>query len=263
MYEEDKTINFTTQNAILHYGRKGMKWGQNIFEDEPINSQYKKASGFDKAKQYAAYKAGKAYGSWKSSAPARAKAAAAVKSGAKKAGAATVRGAKAAGRMAKEAYSDYNDYMDEAIDAEVARKQAKNRDPEQKAKIDKMNSVSDETREQVRHVTSNLNEIEKYINAYKQGIESFGPAETKKREKFAEKFVEKYGSKIREYVNAANDGMSELENSGLEGFESNKMEFAIKGAKGIDVMANLEKSVNANKDQLKKKSKNVVYGDYK
>ena len=33
MYEENKVINFTTQNSFLHYGVKGMKWG--VINEDP------------------------------------------------------------------------------------------------------------------------------------------------------------------------------------------------------------------------------------
>lgn len=39
MYDEENTLNFTTQNSFLHYGRKGMKWYKNIFGD--VNSGLK------------------------------------------------------------------------------------------------------------------------------------------------------------------------------------------------------------------------------
>lgn len=283
MYDEEKTLNFTTQNSFLHYGRKGMKWGKNIFgDDEPTNSNYGGTM-----RERAAYAYGKAAynraAKKEANRPINSTYDGSLRSKAAYAYGKAAYGATNAKNKAFETYGKavyktnvakdkiknskpvqaYNNYFDEAIDAEIARKQAKNRDPEQKAKFDKMNSVSDETREQVRQVTSNLNELEKYINAYRQGVDSFDPSDKKKREAFAQKFIDKYGSKIREFVISANDGMDALENSGLEGFQNNKLEFSIKGKKGIDVMANLEKSVSSNQDQLKRKAKNVVYGDYK
>lgn len=46
MYEEEKVINFTTQNSFLHYGRKGMKWGKNIFEEDEVSSTKKNQNTF-------------------------------------------------------------------------------------------------------------------------------------------------------------------------------------------------------------------------
>lgn len=39
MYDEEKTLNFTTQNSFLHYGRKGMKWYKNIFGQRDENGK--------------------------------------------------------------------------------------------------------------------------------------------------------------------------------------------------------------------------------
>ena len=46
MYDDEKVINFTTQNQILHYGRKGMKWGKNIFGEDEISSTKKNQNTF-------------------------------------------------------------------------------------------------------------------------------------------------------------------------------------------------------------------------
>lgn len=260
MHEEDKTLNFTTQNSILHYGRKGMKWGENIFEDdEPINKQYQYAKegkfwSPHMAKTYAQNKASYAYGK------------AAYK-------ATRAKNAIKNSKVGK-AYSQWDQDMSDMMDQHIANKQAKNRDPEQQEKINKMNSVSDETREQVRQVTSNLSELEKYSKAYDEGILAFYPDNKplgtltdkdkkqiqKKQEAFTEKFMNKYGDKINSLIHDYNEGINNLTSSGLEGLESNTI--ALNG-KNKAAMDNLHNQIVNNKNEVAKKSKNIVYGNYK
>lgn len=248
---EEKELNFTTQNAFLHYGVKGMKWGI-INEDQPLGRAVRGAykalpGGVQKAGSYA-NRGLKAIG----------------------------RGASKAGRTAKKVYKDWDASMDEAIDAEIARKQEKERanaTPEQKAKreqIEKMKSVSDETRNSVQKVTSGMSEIEKYINAYIEGKESWMDNDRenqdskkvkKMQQRFAENFMNKYGDKIQNAIYKYNSGIEELTNAGFEGFENNVM--ALNGGKPMDALDNLFSQVRKNKDQIAKKSKNVVYGDYR
>ena len=123
-----------------------------------------------------------------------------------------------------------------------------------------MNSVSDETRNSVQKVTSGINEVEKYVNAYQQGASAFN-GDKKKEKAFAEKFMSKYGDKIKDALTKYNAGISELSNAGIEGFENNTM--ALNGGKPVEALNNLAGQVSKNKDQVTKKSKNVVYGDYK
>lgn len=258
MYDEDKTLNFTTQNSILHYGRKGMKWGENIFEDDetsrgPINRQANRHSNsfLDRVGHRAAY----AYGG-----------AVAKTSRAKNA----IKNSKVG-----KAYSQWDQDMSDMMDQHIANKQAKQRaESGQQEKMDKMNSVSDETREQVRQVTSNLSELEKYSKAYDEGILAFYPDNKplgtltdkdkkqiqKKQEAFTEKFMNKYGDKINSLIHDYNEGINNLTSSGLEGLESNTI--ALNG-KNKAAMDNLHNQIVNNKNEVAKKSKNIVYGNYK
>lgn len=264
MYEEDKTLNFTTQNSILHYGVKGMKWGvinedpndpRNLRGTKPYTNPAVRGMAKDMQKPAPGLK-GKAIR-----------------------GLNTVRKkAQNAATTAKILKAQYDDYMEPAVDAAVQAKTAKNRNPEQQAKIDKMNSVSDETRASVQKVTSGINEVEKYLNAYQEGMNAWmdnesrvsrkgnvnsydGTGVEKQQKKFAEKFMDKYGDKIKAALDKYNSGISELTNAGIEGFENNTM--ALNGGKPIEALNNLSEQISKNKDQVSKKSKNVVYGDYK
>jgi len=239
MYDEEKTINFTTQNAILHYGVKGMRWGV-INEDQPLGRAVR--------------------GAYRSLPQGIQRVGSAANKGLKAVG----RGAAKTGRFARQVYRDWDASMDEAIDAEVARKQAKaraNATPEQKAKreeIEKMNRVSDDAREGARQTRDGYNRIEKYVNAYNEGISALSSDKQKKQ--FAERFWNNYGDKINSAIHDYNEGINRLSEQGYEGLDSDQM--GINGKKPIDIMSNLTEQTNAHGSKIKKKTENIVKGDY-
>ena len=284
MYDDEKVINFTTQNQILHYGRKGMKWGKNIFGEDEISSTKKNQNTFTydaKTGTTVPINGTKGYK---------------VNNGAStythKNGNTTIKNTVKPIDSEYQRESQYNNgasvYTHKVGNATVTNKiSPKPIDSEYQREIasnSKNNStvnttfLDDETRESVRKVTSGISEVEKYINAYKEGmnawldnnekvdrsgdITKYNTTNVKKQQKrFAEKFMEKYGDKINEALYKYNSGIDELTNAGIEGFENNTM--ALNGGKPIDALNNLADQVSKNKDQVSKKSKNVVYGDYK
>lgn len=258
MYEDEKVINFTTQNSFLHYGVKGMKWG--VINEDPNDPRNLRGT---KPYTNPAVR-GMAKDMQKPAPGIKGKAIRGLNTVKKK--------AQNAADTARIIKAQYDDYMEPAVDAAVQAKTAKNRNPEQQAKIDKMNSVSDETRNSVQKITSSRQQLDKYINAWREGVSAFkekfdnggikDAIKAKKQKKeFTEKFMSKYGDKINQLIHDHDQGINDLTNAGIEGFENNALG-GLNG-KGEDALIDLSNRLIKSNDEVQKKSKNVVYGDYK